>query len=156
MEYLAEVKRDLAKHEIETIFTPGKEIENIFLNRDLLYPLIPPGATGEFDAFLDEMFKSEYDDCLGSLVTLHVQCSQGANKDAKTILLQQKPKFDKSWNDYEERFSIVGGKNALAQIRNFLKQNYGIRLPTKFLVKELTQSQKKELIEKFVTERYQL
>lgn len=155
-EYLEEVREELRKHSIQVVFTPGKETENLLLDRKLLLSLVPQDDGQNFQAFIDKLFNSEYNESLGSLITLHTQFPSTSKKAAKTVLSQQKPGFDEQWYHPENRFGIIGGKNALAAIRGFFKQSYGINLPTQFLVQSLVNSPKRELITKLTKDIYQM
>ncbi len=140
-EYLNQVRTELQRYSLQAYFTPGKEIENLLLNQDVLVGMLPSSASSdELREFLDAIFESDYNKCLGDLITLHSQFPHGSRKEPNTILLEQKPLFDKLWRHPTDRFAEIRGKPALAAIRAFFKDKYNMTLPTKTLVQQLASS----------------
>ncbi len=151
IEYLDYVRQDLSQHGIKTVFTPGKETENIFLDRNFLLSLLPANASiEEFESFLTSLFQRQYNDCLGSLLDLHAHFPPGVNLAAKTVLSQQGHIFDSQWNHPDDRYSLIAGKSALAAIRTFFRTHYSIPLPTRFLIEQSAHSHNQRSIQNLV------
>jgi len=156
-EYLNEIKNKLESFGINVIFTPGKEIENLILNEQSLKKVLNNNdLKNKFEEFLDKIFNTEYDDCLGSFLTLHEKFSP-KNIDTKTILKIKKPYFDSQWHDVNTRFDIIGGKILLRKLRNFFKKNLNLNLSVDFLISKLLEDKgQKERFEKFINSIYTL
>ena len=126
-------------HNINLIFTPGKEIENLFIETDLLCQIIPPEKKTLMLSFLDKIYTSLYNDCLGNFIHSHEHyLSRHPKKLAlNTIMSIYKPKFDAIWNDKKKRHYLVSGKKALSKIRVDFKEELTMNLPTSMLCKAL-------------------
>jgi len=136
-DYLEKIKDELALHKIKVVFTPGKEIENLFLEEDLLKALIPHGEGKELQSFLDDMYRNEYDNCFSKYVEFHNRYSAPRGKAYSTTYLDFKPSFDVIWKDKKNRHNLISGKIALAKLRVFFKEHYNMTLPTSLLTKYL-------------------
>lgn len=146
----------MGKHRIKTFFTPGKEIENLFLDEDILLQMVPQDKRQEFEIFLEKMFTDEYDDCLGSFIKLHEDFLQDKKMDIKTIFTEYKPIFDSDWNLRGQRLSVINGKKTLADIRRFFADKCNMRLSNDFLLDMLINSGKRETLRKLVANIYQI
>lgn len=155
-EYLDEVEKFLKQRRIKAIFTPGKEIENVLLDEELLLQMVSPDKRQEFERFLEELFDSEYNNCLGSFLKLHEDFLLGNKKDAKTVLTLYKPVFDSAWNNRGQRLSVIGGKKALASIRSFFVNRCRIRLSTALLLDNLLESRKADTLRELIANIYQI
>lgn len=135
-EYIDKIKHELTSHKITVVFTPGKEIENLFLEEDLLKTIIPKCDDKELRNFLDNMYQLEYDNCFPKYVEFHNQFSSERKAYASTYR-DLKPIFDANWNDKKKRHNLIPGKRALAKLRVFFKDHYNMTLPTSLLTKRL-------------------
>lgn len=131
--YLEEVKKELKEKGVSVLFTPGKEIENLFLSRDVLNAVVPAEHHDEFDFYWDKIFEDQRLDAFGSYLTLHKQFLS-PRIDTKTITTQFAPQFEIIWNDKNERHRIIQGKKALQHLRNFYQEKTGINLTTQVLI----------------------
>lgn len=152
--YLKKIKIELSKFNIKTVFTIGKEIENILLNEAILLSLIPKERIEEFETFINHLFETEYDDCWGSLLSLHTKFFDKGT-DIKTIVKLFHKNFDLKYKDKQDRYNMIAGKNALKKIRKYFKDQFDRNLPTSFLVDEISKNANTEL-ESFINEIYQL
>ena len=132
--YLTSIRDKLNQKNIRTLFTPGKEIENIFLEPSILNSLIPDAHKEDFKSHWDAFFKEIELDCFGSYQSLHEQFLD-PHKDPKTVVKNFKPIFDNRWNDRKTRYLIVGGKEGLGHIRKFYQSICGSNLTQKTLIK---------------------
>jgi AAA15 family ATPase/GTPase len=153
VEYLKKVREDLQRSGIKVFFTPGKEIENIFLSPDVLSVFIPESSRQRFLSMWNDVFDSLRLDCYGSYITLHAQF-QNPKLDTKTIAKRCTPVFEKAWNDPERRHKIIAGKEALKALRGFYRNELGRNLGQDFIVQKLVQTQN-ESIKRFVEEVFQ-
>ncbi|MBW8016241.1 MAG: AAA family ATPase [Planctomycetes bacterium] len=131
--YLAKAKRNLAKNEIVTVYTPGKEIENIFLSPKVLKNLIPNRHYSDFEVFWEEVFEANRLDAYSSYLTLHDQFLP-SRLDTKTITKKYTPQFEKRWADKNIRHKIIEGKNALQKLRGFFRLATGSNLTMQKLI----------------------
>jgi AAA15 family ATPase/GTPase len=141
-DYLDEIEKGLTLHNIKVVFTPGKEIENLFLDEDLLQTLVPPGAEKEdLEAFLDQLYLQEYDNCFSKYVEFHNKYSDATKGKAySTTYMDFKPSFDATWKDKNNRHILIPGKRTLAQLRVFFKEKFNMTLPTSLLVERLVKT----------------
>jgi predicted ATP-dependent endonuclease of OLD family len=153
-EYLKEVVKTLGLSGIKVIFTPGKEIENLFLSSELLAVLIPEELKEEFSNIWDFVFESHRLDCMGSFITLHKQFLE-PKVDMKTITTKYVPGFEKCWNSHSERHKIIDGKAALRVLRGFYRKATGQNLNQSLLVESLIQAENKD-VRKFIEEVFHL
>jgi len=135
-DYLDTIKDELTSHKIKVVFTPGKEIENLFLEEEFLKTLIPNGDDKQLKDFLDNMYKLEYDNCFPRYVDFHNQFSSERKAYASTYR-NLKPIFDAAWNDKNKRHNLIAGKSTLSKLRVFFKEHYNMTLPTSLLTKHL-------------------
>jgi len=155
-EYLKEVAKDLEADGLRAIFTPGKEIENLLLDEKVLLALAG-NRSKELKQFLQQLFESNYNDCLGSLLKLHEDFLPEKKKDPKTVLMKYKPAFDAAWNDPDRRIAEIGGKEVLSKTRKFFADNTNTRLSTKLLIDTMANSSaKKKHLKDFVSGIYQV
>jgi energy-coupling factor transporter ATP-binding protein EcfA2 len=139
--YLDTIKDELTLHKIKVVFTPGKEIENLFLEEDLLKALVPHGDDKELQNFLDDIYRSEYDDCFSKYVDFHNQFSPGRKGKAyHTTYRDLKPTFDANWSDKKKRHNLIPGKRTLSKLRVFFKDQYKMIIPTSVLTKDLVET----------------
>jgi hypothetical protein len=118
---------------IRTLFTPGKEIENLFLEPAAIDALLPAGSREEFCSYWNHVFKQAELDCFGSYQTLHEQFIK-PKIDSKTVVRRFKPVFDKCWNDPDRRHLIIAGKDALKRLRAFYRSKTAQNLTLKALI----------------------
>jgi energy-coupling factor transporter ATP-binding protein EcfA2 len=137
--YLDQIKTDLQKKKVKVVFTPGKEIENIFLSQHLLEFLVPPGGIEQFRIFLDTLYQSEYDNNFPKYVDFFRKYS-AENKEYSTVYKEIKPSFDVHWNNKDTRHNLIHGKNAIASIRLYFKTNFNITLTTAMLLENLVKT----------------
>lgn len=153
-EYLENVRNILQEKGVKALFTPGKEIENIFLAPYVLSTLIPMSFFNEFKVFWNNVFDGLHLECHASFVTLHKQFLE-PKMDIKTIMTQYTPIFEKCWNDQDNRHNIVAGKEALKRLRGFYRDKIGRNLSQSLLVENLLQSENGS-VKQFIEEIFHL
>lgn len=137
--YLASIRDKLKKNGIRTMFTPGKEIENIFLEPRVIDILVPEDFKEEFSLYWDKVFEEAVLDCFGSYQTLH-EHFMDPKIDTKSVIKQFKPLFDKCWMNRATRHLIMGGKQGLRQLRSFYKLKIGRNLTQKSLINAVVET----------------
>lgn len=143
-EHLNNVRQELDNGGVSVLFTPSKEIENIFLSDDILNHLIPKKYHKEFELFWNKVYESERLDCYGSYLTLHKQFLP-SKLDTKSITKQYTPLFEARWTEQTTRHMIIGGKKALQQLRTFYHGKTGNNLSTKELIDAVVECKSKEV-----------
>ena len=154
MEYLKNVASILRKAGIRVLFTPGKEIENMFLSPDVLSLLIPNASRQIFTTRWNAAFESLRIDCYANYISLHKQFLN-TKLDTKTITKQYTPAFEKMWNDPSKRHNLIAGKAALKVLRDFYRRELKKNLSQAHLVEVLANSRNK-IAEHFLEEIYYL
>lgn len=152
-EHLDKISEELESHGIKTIYTVGKEIENLFISPQLLYSLIPKEKQNSLVIILESLFNTEYLDCYGDFISLHEKFLP-SKLDTKTIIKSYKPKFDNMWYNKNLRYQIIAGKKALKKIREFFKREIGITLTSHLLIEKLLENENKDIFN-FVKSVYQ-
>ncbi len=137
--YLDQISDELTQQKIKVVFTPGKEIENLFIEEDLLKTLILNEDAKELQDFLDNIYQCEYDNCFSKYVEFHNQFSAGRQPYSSTYR-DLKPIFDAIWNDKKRRHNLIAGKSTLSKLRVFFKERYNLTLPTSLLTKRLAET----------------
>ncbi|TKJ34158.1 MAG: hypothetical protein CEE38_19040 [Planctomycetes bacterium B3_Pla] len=141
--HLVKVQDDLACGDISTLYTPGKEIENLFLSPSTLNIVIPEAFQEVFGCFWDRFIDSERLDAYGSYLTLHKQFLD-PKLDMKTITKKYTPTFNAKWNDKSQRHTIIPGKKALQQLRGFYRDKTGKNLTMPMLIRAVAKANDKE------------
>jgi energy-coupling factor transporter ATP-binding protein EcfA2 len=141
--YLCSIRDKLKKKGIRTMFTMGKEVENVFLQPSVLDALIPQDLKEQFSLYWDRVFEEAEIDCFGSYQSLHEHFLE-PKIDAKSVIKQFKPRFDKCWKDKTRRHLIIAGKPALGRLRKFHKLKMGNNLTQKSLIDALVGTEEKE------------
>jgi predicted ATPase len=136
--YLTSIRDKLNKSNIKTLFTPGKEIENIFLEPSVINLLIPNDHKKDFELYWDAFFKEIELDCFGSYQSLHERFLD-RRKDPKTVIKEFKPIFDRRWNDRKTRYLIVDGKEGLGRIRKYYQSIFRSSLTQNILIKAVAE-----------------
>lgn len=154
LEYLKDVAANLRKSGIRVRFTPGKEIENIFLSPDVLSLLIPEASRRNFTTMWNKAFESLRIDCYANYITLHKQFLN-TKLDTKTITKQYTPVFEKAWHDPINRHKIIAGKEALKALKDFYRRELKKNLSQAHLVEKLVESQDR-IARQFIEEIYHL
>ncbi len=148
--YLKKVSQEVGDAGIRIIFTPGKEIENCFLNPSTLRTLFAKDVWNDFAAFWDGVFVDERLDCYGSYLTLHEKFII-PRLDTKTVTTRYTPAFDKQWQDPAERHLLIGGKKALQALRGYYRAKCGKNLTKSVLVAAAAKAAKTD-VQRFVAE----
>jgi hypothetical protein len=121
--YLDGIQAKLSSGGVQVVYTPGKEIENLFLDPEMLLSLVPEQDRSEWLEFWESLFVKHYDDSLGSCVKLHLEFTD-PRPDMKTCLASAKAWLDRGWNDPELRHLYLPGKAALKDIRRWHQEKY--------------------------------
>ncbi len=137
--YLQLVHDDLNREGIRTLFTPGKEIENIYLHPLVLKKLIPNQFFKEFNIYWENIIQQMRLDCFGSYLTLHHNFLH-PKIDHKTVTKLYSPFFEACWKDNISRHLIISGKDALHHLRGFYRNKIGHNLTQKDLIKAVVKS----------------
>ncbi len=147
-EYLKKVRKELKKVGIRLVLTPGKEIQNTFLTPSTIKAIIPEEKQEDWQETWERVFQNEYNNCLGSFLKLHEEFCN-SHKDAKTVMTEFKPKFDKNWKDPQKRYLYIDGKKALGYLRKFYRDHTKENLNQQILV-EATVRTNRRRVESFV------
>ena len=142
-EHLKQVKQRLEAGGVRVLFTPGKEIENIFFTPVVLKSFIPVEVLDEFTSFWEEVCASERLECYSSYLTLHGQFLR-ARTDVKTIAKKYTPLFEEAWGDPNRRHLLLGGKRVLQRVRGFFREKTGNNLTLQALIQALLDSNRDE------------
>lgn len=135
-QYLQNLSDKLDINGIKTVFTPGKEIENLFLINSVISNLFPKELQEEFTCFWNAFFDTHYYDSLGNFLSLHEKFLP-SGLDTKTITKDYTPKFHIGWNDPDTRNFLAPGKPALKEVRKFYQKHLKKSLTQKLLIEEL-------------------
>jgi hypothetical protein len=138
-DHLAKVRDALAGDDISTIYTHGKEVENIFLSPGVLRRVIPKNHHKNFESFWDKVFTSKKLDAYSSYLTLHKQFLH-TKLDIKTVAKKFTPLFDKAWADKKKRHRVIEGKVALHSLRSFYREATGTNLTMRCLIQACVDS----------------
>lgn len=136
---------DLQSKNVKITFTPGKEIENLFLEEEFLAELLPKGASRqELDDYLDKIYQQEKDMCFIKYAEFAKSHSDKyKSKDFSTVYSEIHPNLESIWNDKCQRHNLIKGKDALAKVRDYFRSHYHDDLPTLSLANELAKRRKK-------------
>lgn len=151
-EYLSEVMNKLDKNGIRTVFTPGKELENLFLSQKVIDTLFTDESRERFSIFWDDVFESEHLECYATYMKLHNEFLD-PKLDNKSVTTKYTPLFEKKWNKKSIRFQMISGKRALHKLRQFYRNEFNKNLSQKMLIKTLVDSNE-GYIRKFVNKIY--
>jgi len=132
-DYLLKAKNDLANGGLAVFFTPGKEIENLFLSPHVLNAVIPDKYHSSFEIFWDKVFEERKLDSYSSYLTLHTQFLP-TRLDTKTVTKKFTPLFESTWADKKLRHRIIEGKVALHRVRSFFREATGANLTMQSLI----------------------
>ena len=132
--HLKKVRETLQAGGVSVLFTPGKEIENLFLSQKTLSYIIPAEHSAEFEDFWDNVFNTEKLDCYGSYLTLHKQFLS-SKIDTKTVTKRFTPLFEATWGDKKKRHRIIGGKKAMRHLRAFYREKTDNNLTMQRIIK---------------------
>lgn len=153
-EYLCTVRNRLVSEGIRVVFTPGKEIENLFLSDGVLNNLIPAEFGADFRSVWEEMFNSHRLNCYGSFLTLHKQFLD-PRLDTKTVTTKYTPIFENCWADLSRRYKIIDGKEALKTVRGFYRDRMHTNLTQGMLIDKLIRAEDQD-VERFIKEIYHI
>lgn len=134
--YLASVRAEAKQKGIRTVFTPGKEIENLFLAPRVIKGLLPTETQKDFSNYWDKTFEALKLECYSSYIALNTKFTS-PRVDPKTVTKRVTPRFEKQWVDATSRHLLIGGKMALHKLRSYYRANCGKDLSDKMLVREL-------------------
>lgn len=151
-DYLNKIKLELEAEGIRTVFTHGKELENIYINHNLLISLLPQDTQYKLTDYIEDQFKDLYYDCLGSYQKLHKEYYKGL--DEKSIVKKYNPEFDKIWSNKVERYNMIAGKEMLKRLRDFFQAEVKKTLTDDYLLEEMLKVRRSDL-ELFVSQIYQ-
>lgn len=141
-EHLDKIETELLRSGIRTTFTPGHELENLFIQQDLLLAVFPRKNHPELIRFLDSAYRDLHEPTLFKYVQSATKYFKG--EEYYTVYERLKPSFDSVWNDISKRHRLPEGKQLLARIRQFAKDNAGITLSTSYLVQNLVETRNRE------------
>jgi predicted ATPase len=153
-EYLSAVRSRLVSEGIRVVFTPGKEIENLFLSDCVLNKLIPAAFSKDFRLVWENIFSSHRLDCYGSFLALHKQFLD-RKLDIKTVTTKYSIIFDNCWTNFSRRHKIIDGKEALKTVRGFYRTRMHTNLTQAMLIDKLTGAGDQD-VERFIEEIYHI
>jgi len=142
-EHLKQVMEKLKEGGVRALFTPGKEIENIFFTPAVLKSFIPSELLDEFTSFWEEVCASEKLDCYSSYLTLHRHFLP-AKIDVKTLTKKYTPLFEAVWVDPNRKHLLLGGKKVLQRVRGFFREKTGNNLTSQVLIRALIDGNRDE------------
>ena len=134
-EQLEEIKNKLSKNNIKVVFTPGKEIENLFIKLKLLKEFLSSNdELNKLEKFLDKIFEDKYDDFYGSYIKLHKGYYK---KDEKEIIAKYSKAFRLKYKNKTLKYNLVGGKDILKVIRDYFALNFKRTITNRDLIDKL-------------------
>ncbi len=150
-DYLQQIKDELNQHNISVIFTPGKEIENLLINPEILEDLFSPNNRSDFREFFGSLFtEEEKNDSYGTFIKLHEEFLP-KKVDTKTIIKKYSDTFNQRWNNLAKNYNYIAGKRVLKTIRQYYKNKEGETLSNQMIYDKLFD--KKEITtEEFIKE----
>jgi hypothetical protein len=143
-DYHQNIINELQSHNVKIAFTPGKEIENLFLEQEFLLQLLPRQASQqEFSDYLDAIYDEQREDCFLTYVEFAKNHSEKYKpKQFRTVCAELRPDFNSLWNDKRQRHNLINGKHTLAKVRDYFRTHYHNDLTTLFLTTELAKRRK--------------
>jgi hypothetical protein len=131
--YLTNIKTQLDKYNIEVFFTPGKEVENIFLDEAFLTQIIPTNQSKQLLDILNTIYLDEYDSCLFKYLDYLEKYSDTGKGDINSAM-EYRRQFDIAWASRNTRHNLISGKSALKRLKRILKEKLDIPLSTRVLI----------------------
>jgi hypothetical protein len=131
--YLANIKTQLGKYNIEVFFTPGKEVENIFLDEVFLTQIIPSNQSKQLLDILNTIYLDEYDSCLFKYLDYMAKYSDTGKGEINSAM-EYRRQFDFAWASRTKRHNLISGKAALKKLRRMLKEKLDLTLSTLLLI----------------------
>jgi len=143
-DYHQNIINGLQSNKVKIAFTPGKEIENIFLEQQFLLELLPKDANQqELCDYLDTIYQQQKEECFFTYVEFAKDYSEiHKGKQFRTILAELQPDFDSIWNDKCRRHNLINGKHTLAKVRDYFRTHFRNNLTTHYLSTELAKRRK--------------
>ncbi len=154
LQYLDDIKTEMKKVGVNTCFSIGKEIENMFLNPIVLCKLFPDDFREDLEFYLENLFQSQYDECFASFISLH-KAYLPKSIDVKTIIEDYSSQFNDLWNNPKEKYRLVGGKSSLNEIKAVYRNNLSSNLTHDILIDSLLRNNSVE-IERFIQRIFQI
>lgn len=153
-DYLEQIKNELIQFDISVIFTPGKEIENLLINPEILESLFSQENRQAFKTYYDSLFTfEEKNDSYGSFIKLHGEFLPN-RIDTKTIIKDYSAIFNQHWDNLSHRFNYIAGKKALSSIREFFKEKEGRTLSNQMIYNMILEKNDK-MVRNFLKEIFQ-
>jgi hypothetical protein len=142
--HLDSIRDSLLASKVKITFTPGKEIENLFLEEDFLVTLLPQNADpSKLHNLLDQIYDREREACKSKYAEFAKDYSPAnKGKTYTTVLSEISIMFDSNWRNKSTRHNLIPGKNTLAEVRDFFRVQYHINLTTSLLMDKLASSRK--------------
>ncbi|MFX0096057.1 MAG: ATP-dependent endonuclease [Candidatus Hodarchaeota archaeon] len=130
---------DLQSKNVKITLTPGKEIENLFLEEEFLAELLPEGANQqELSDYLNTIYEREKEPSFAKYVEFAKKYSDKYKaKEYSTVHSELRPNFESIWDDKFQRHNLIHGKDTLAKVRDYFRTHYHNNLSTLFLSNEL-------------------
>ncbi len=146
-EYLTQIENELKEQSISVIFTPGKEIENLLINPEILVTLFSSANKSGFMTYFNSLFtEDERNDSFGSFIKLHEEFLPN-RVDTKTIIKNYSNIFNERWNDSENKYKYIAGKKALKSIRQYYQDTEGKTLSNQMIFNKLFEQKESNLTE---------
>jgi len=138
------IVNDLQSSNVKIAFTPGKEIENLFLEQEFLLELLPKRASQqELCDYLDAIYQQQREDCFLTYVDFaKTHSDKCRHKEFRTVYSELQPDFKSIWNDKRQRHNLIHGKDTLAKVRDYFRTNHHNDLTTFSLASELAKRRK--------------
>jgi hypothetical protein len=144
-EYLDHIANELARYRITTSYTPGNEIENLFIQQELLLYTLPTKYHPALNEYLDRLYADSHDPTVLKYVTgAHNFPNKNKGHDFDLIYEEIKPTFEAIWNNRNQRHRLPDGKQFLQKIRSFVRANTGINLTSSLLIQKMIESRNLE------------
>lgn len=150
---LIKISEELKSHGIRTVYTPGKEIENIFIYPRLYKSLLNDEQFTIFVTWLESTIEhckeDAFADYTGTLMKYDAH-----KEDFNTQLKRARKEFDNRWDSEGRKYNLVPGKKILKALKTYFQQQFHITLTDKKLIELLVENADKDQIS-FILEAFE-
>ncbi len=144
-EYLNDLISDLIAHKIRVIFTPCKEMENLFIEYNYLCELAECNSDVGFKDFYNDMQDELYLDAYANMISRHKAYYK--KLDEKKIIKDFSKPFNNRWKTEVGRDELIQGKVVLSKIREYAQiKKWNVNLTFEFLIKNNNSSNIRKFI----------
>ncbi len=137
--------KDAEKEHLMLHVWSRKEIENYFIEPEILYSFVPSKFAIDYNGFLkilDDLLEKQRDSVFDAYATQYrIDCKLldgGKQWDVSTCNQNARKFLERNWTGRENKIALIGGKIFLSVLSEYFQSNYKVSLSPRKIIEKFT------------------